>query len=295
MIILSDRLLVHSGLIKLMGNNLSKWNRTRYFSIKLFLAFICCAALIGCDDDSEINKRCDPLPTVNGFKAIKLYEGGLPVKLPFYADIRRYPRKGCEFASDVFIDYIWYEGKLISRGVYHPLLNEISTVKVDLYFIGSGSIEDVRRSSRNDQNANKRPWRFDGALLHKRFPLQYYPKLYWDNPDVRSKNAFKREQQDSYWGIRNTKYKHVHKDRGFSAFCSIPSTDKSTPSTRIANDFSKFGGGGCRGYITAGKNGKYLSATIDVKVDFRNNQKGMMKINKIYDAAVEQLQSFIQE
>ena len=295
MTILSDRLLVRSGLIKLMGNNVSKWNRTRYFSIKLLFVFICCAVLMGCEDDSEMNKRCAPLPTVNGFKTIKLYEGGVKVKLPFYAGIRRYRRKGCEFASSVFIDYIWYEGKLISQGVNHPLLNEISTVKVALYFRGSGRIESSQHKSRPVPNKLKRPWRFDGALPHKRFSLVYYPKFYWDNSSVRSEHALKREQLDSVWGISDTKYKGVFSGLPFLAYCSIPSSDDSNPSSRIANNFARYGDSKCRGRITAGKDGNYISVMIDVWADLDNNQEGMTKINHIYDAAVEKLQSFIQE
>ena len=124
----------------------------------------------------------------------------------------------------------------------------------------------------------------EAALRHKHFPLVYYPRFFWA-----SEVGPKYEHQNSgSWGIIETKYKTLQ-DKPFTASCSIAPVDPLRSDSRIEGEFAKHGDSKCQGSLLATKNDKALGALIYVWA------VGAPQINHIYDAAVEQLQSFIQE
>jgi hypothetical protein len=216
----------------------------------------------------------------------------ITLKLPEYSDIRRRNSESdnCQYLSSFYIDYLWYEGKLISERANRFNVPEGEYIKVVIYFNGSGQLSDGIKSKFLIE-----PWRMESALPHKKFPLEYYPKYYWDDPDTPSEASIKRASLDSRWGIRDTKYLNPLTSAPFTAFCSIPPLNASKPNSRIENDFAEYGDSKCRGSITAAKKNKFISVTIDVWAHLGNDQKGILQINHIYNAVVEELQSFIQE
>ncbi|EGG99000.1 hypothetical protein imdm_1638 [gamma proteobacterium IMCC2047] len=268
-----------------------------FSSFLVTLFFVSITVLTGCDQETNVLEACEPLSIVDGNKTVKTKEG-VTLILPAFADVRRRSDQGqgCEYISSLYFDFLWYEGKLISEAINRFKVPEGKRKVVKLYYRGSGHVEEARASFRNDpESADKKPWIFEGALPHKRFPLEYYPKFFWDDPKNPSEDALKRERLDSIWGIRNTKYKHVHSGFPFTAYCSIPPADKHNLSSRIESDFAKYGASMCRGSISVEKGGEYISAMIDVYAYLGSDQEGVKEINLIYDAAVEKLQSYIQE
>lgn len=237
---------------------------------------------------------CAPLPVVDGYVTTKTQQGGITLKLPTYANpmTQSGEDRGCQYVQSFAIDYLWYEGKLIPEGINRFKVPLDKRLPVTVYFWGNAyaRIEEVPKRDKS--------WNYEGAIPHKFFPLEYYPKYYWDDPVHPSEKALKRARLDQRWGIRDTKYKDVSENGRFQATCSLPYPDPAKPNAGADADFGYFGDSKCRGWILANKNGKTLSATIDVwayRSDDKKNQTAIRDINHIYDAAVEQLQSFIQE
>lgn len=268
-------------------------NSILFIVIGLFTTLV----LSGCDNKNELSKPCDPLPIVDGYKIIKVKKGNFTLKLPDYADVRRQrgEDRGCEYVRDLFVHYLWYEDKLLSEGKNRLKVPYAQTVKVNIFFKGSGFVDAASERYRNDPVEIERPWRFDDALAHKKFPLEFYPKAAWDDPENPSEIALKRARLDSVWGIKHTKYRNPINGRLFMGACSIAPLDKDKPSSSINNITSRTGAFSCRGYITAASGGRYLSFMVDTHTHRNNGQSGMMEINLIYDAVVEKIQSFIQE
>jgi hypothetical protein len=274
-----------------------EYQYTRFLSLLIILIVIISVMLSACDSKKNVWPPCEPLTVVDGYKTVKVKEDNFTLKLPDYTDVRRRSvgEWGCDYADNIFIDYLWYDGKLIPWGENRFKVPVDQVVKLLISLKFSGYVEEDRNRYHKAAESDNDSWRFEDALAHKRYPLEYYPKLFWDDPVNPSETALKRARLDSVWGIRNTNYKDVITDRPFSAFCRIPPLDASDLNSRIESDFD--GSGHCRGRISGAKDGKYLHFLIDVS-DLRGHgrgHEGMTEINLIYDAVVEKIQSFIKE
>jgi len=261
-------------------SKLDRKNKSAPFFVLFFVSMVS-----GCGKKNHW-EACPPLPVIDGYVTTKTQQGGLTLKLPDYVDVRRdsRPDRGCQYVQQFYVDYLWYEGKLLPEAEYRFKVPQDNRIKLRIYFDG-GAFAKVGDMYKDD----KQPWNFEPALPHKLYPLEFYPRYYWDDPVHPSPGALKRAALDHIWGVRDTKYKKVTDARPFTAACSIPSVDESRPDSRIEAEFAVFGDSKCRGGVSASKNGKTLSVMIDVW------RAGAPQINNIYDAVAEQLQSFIQE
>jgi len=246
----------------------------------------------GCDKENDISLPCSPLIAVNGYEEVTTQEGVL-LRLPKYTDIRRYSGGGldCEVLRALFVDYLWYEAELIPEGINRFKVERDKAVKVRLYYKGSGKLDDLVGS----EKADKRSWVFDGALPHKLFPLELYPKYYWDDADNPSEKSIKASRLDSRWGVVGTKYRNGHNDKRFTTSCSIPPLRKSDFQSRVENSFAEYGDSKCRGNITVAKNGSYVTMMIDVWAFNGSESVGITEIDHIYDAIVERIEDFIKD
>ena len=272
----------------------SEWNicprvvsATRIF-VGFVMPIVCAALISGCGK-SNVEVACPALPVVDGYVSVKTRVGDMTLKLPAYADVRERPdEKGFCRAYFVAIDYLWFQGKLISEGKHRFTVPQDQKMHVSI-FLSSGVYPNVNDFSEEVKKAEEESWKLEPALPHKKFPLEFYPRYYWDDPVNPSTVALKRASQDHMWGIRETRYKSIWNGRPFRAGCNIPSAEASNPDSRVESDFAVFGDSKCRGSVSASKNGKGLAVMIDVRRD------GAAEINHIYDAVAEQLQSFILE
>lgn len=273
---------------------MSEWNMrhrmqsaTR-FLVCLVVAVVCGAVVSGCRK-SDLEEACPLPPVVDGFITIKTEVGGMTLRLPWFADVgQRRDEQGVCKSHFVAIDYLWYQGTLISEAKHRFSVPQDQKMHVSI-FLSSGVYPKVNVLSEEVRKAQAESWKMEPALPHKKFPLEFYPHYYWDNPVNPSDVALKRASLDHMWGIRDTKYKSIWNGRPFRAACTIPPADAANPDSRVESDFAVFGDSKCRGSVSASKNGKGLSVMIDVRRD------GVAEINHIYDAVAEQLQSFILE
>lgn len=237
--------------------------------------------LLGCDKgdgshETHMVEQCPPLPERDGYLTVKALDGGLTLKLPAYANIRRDPRRGCQFATLVTIDYLWIDGRLVSESGNR--FKEPGNKRIPVHLsLRDGSLVGV-------PNAPE-AWRYEPVIRHKHFPLMYYPRFHWA-----SESGPKSEHQMSgSWGIADTKYRPLPGNRLFTASCTIEIVSGNQIGALLEGEFVKNSDSKCRGRILTEKQNKALAALIDVWAP------GAPEINHIYDAAVEQLQSFIQE
>jgi hypothetical protein len=238
--------------------------------------------LFGCGKEVLPPESCSPLSVVDGYVTVKVktLEGDLTLRLPEYTHIVREPTRGCQYVNHASIDYLWYEGKLISGTSNRFKVPADKHMKVMLGLNVNGPHMSVANMPKPPES-----WRYEHALRHKTFPLEFYPRWRWDGPESVSAGSL----MDNAWGITGTRHKDPRNDKPFGAFCSIPPVDTSRSDSRVEGAFAKFGDSKCRGWLLATKNGKVLGALIDVWAP------GAQEISYIYDAAVEQLQKFIQE
>ena len=238
---------------------------------------------------SKQEVECPHLTAINGFVFTKTEQGGMSLKLPAFADVLERPdANGVCKAYFIAIDYLWYQGKLISEGKHRFKVPQDQKMHVNI-FLTSGVYPNVNVLPEEARRAEAELWKLEPALPHKKFPLEFYPHYYWDDPVHPSNVALKRASQDHMWGIRDTKHKSIWNGRPFRAGCNIPPLEVSNSDSRVESEFAVFGDSKCRGSVSASKNGKGLAVMIDVRRD------GATEINHIFDAVAEQLQSFILE
>ncbi len=242
-----------------------------------------------------IYKPCEPLPVVDGFVTVNELKSGITLKLPHFADVRRSRAKdrGCQNAKDIFIEYIWYEQKLLPAYRYGERVRDGLHIKGQYFHVRIYFGRAWANNKTPSPFKNKDPWHYEPAIPHEKFPLEYYPRYYWDDPFHPSKSSLKRALIDHRWGIRDTKYKQVGTGRSFDSFCSIAPLDLSEPSSRVKGDFAKYGDSKCRGGVSASKGDKGLYFMVDVWAYRIPEPTAVKEINLIYDALVEELQTFI--
>ncbi len=250
--------------------------------------------LVGCDLRSNVWTPCEPLPLVDGYRTIKLKKTNITLKLPGYVDLRRrYSEEedeGCEYVKSMFITLLWHEGKLMPYRSNLFKTPEGQRVKVYYFLAGTGNQEDwLNRPSR------LKPWRFDSARPHTRFPLEYYPKFYWDDPVNPSEKSLKRARSTATWGIRHTRYKNNTSSGRFLASCPITVRDKTDLVSPISADVAKNGAAACQFGMNIEHQDDYIFGLLRVYANLGSNQQGIMQINQIVDAMIEELYSYIEE
>jgi len=221
-------------------------------------------------------------------------DSGMLLNLPAFANITRNNDRGCENAQSFSLSYIWYENQLIPAYLYDQRVKggvheKGHYLPVEIYFRGAwiGGMDPITRQ--------KEEWRYQPAIPHEKYPLEFYPRFYWDDPENPSKKSLHRAALDQLWGVRKTKYRHVGTNRAFTAVCSIPPLDPAEPNSRVKAEFAQFGDSKCRGWISTEKNSNGLFFMVDVWAYKKPEFQAIKDINLIYDALVEETKTFIKE
>ena len=268
------------------------------FALLLVFLWGSVALVIDTKGKEPIQERCPPLSVVDGHIGIKTEEG-VDLLLPYPADLRRYnAHAGCGVASSIYLNYFLHKGELVPafqppKSI--PIEEQDKLIKVVMSIVGSGNLEDRRDQHHKRVSSDLRPWRFDDPVAHNTYPLEYYPKLNWENLDGPSAESLKKDLYSPVWGVTHTQNKQVINKRNFTVFCGISIAKKEGEPLPEDRDFNPryFQ---CRGHVSTSRAGKYLVANLIVSTHTKVNRKEKMKkLNLIYDAAIEKLKLAIKE
>ena len=242
----------------------------------LLLLWIPVLMFAGCNVGQTV-EPCAPLPVVDGHVIVKMkiQKGGeMTLRLPNYVNVERSAAiyGECQYARGLTVYYTWFNGRLLpGQGADERSPND-KDLRVQLGVRG------------NPARIKDDLWRYTPAIPHKHFPLEYYPRFQWESESGPQYPSSKSGQ----WGILNTKYKNLN-GKPFNTWCSINPGNDAQPISAIEAGLEKYGDSGCKGWVNVDRNGVALSARVFIWAD------NVPEINHIYDAAYEQLQSFIQE
>ncbi|WP_448568662.1 hypothetical protein [Thalassotalea ganghwensis] len=246
---------------------------------------------------NNLNQRqsvtaCNRLPVVDGRVEVIEPKTGMSLHIPSFAHVTRYANRGCENAQSFGLSYLWYEGMLIPEYTYDERVKKGIHKKghylpVKIYFRGAseGKVTQSRFS--------KAQWHYQPAIPHKNYPLEYYPRYYWDDPENPSEKSLKRASLDHIWGVRDTKYQPVNTSTSYTVSCNIAALDPLQPNSRVQGEFIPYGDAKCRGVVSSGKNGKQLYFMVDVWANTNPKFQAIKEINLVYDALVEEIKTFI--
>jgi hypothetical protein len=243
-----------------------------------------CAALAACKP-REIPVACTPLPIVDGYETAMTEGGKMRLRVPAHSVELT---ENCKEIKSVELVYFWHKGELVWRddNQFNPEISKQSLshpIKIYLRFFQL--LHEAQHSFQNDTSLFAfKPWRVEGALRHSKYPLEFYPKYFWAGPDKKPATA----PPDAMWGVVGTREPLIAK--AYPTLCGIV-RGASEPQTSLVNgDFPKdYSDAKCRGGITAIKGDKVASGMIDV---WANNAHD---IDKIYNAVISQIQTYIQE
>jgi hypothetical protein len=237
-----------------------------------------CAALSACKP-REIPVACTPLPIVDGFETAMTKGGKMTLRLPKHASRLT---EDCKQIDWAVLDYFWHNGQLIKRDAENQFDGSIPQASrkqlVEIHLTEFKSISDIAP-------IKLKPWQFEGAVRHYKYPLEFYPKFYWAGPDQPPVKA----PPDVRWGVVGTKDLLAQYPR--TTACDIGrGGSKETQADVVNGEFhADYSDAKCRGGISIVKGDKVAFGMIDV---WANNAHD---IDKIYNAAIATIQTYIQE
>ena len=240
-------------------------------------ALLACAALTACKP-REIPVACTPLPIVDGFETAMTEGGKMRLRVPAHAsDITG----DCKHIRLVELDYFWHKGELVKRTVDNQYdtgsTGVASNHVIKIYLRSFMLVSEVAPIT-------VKPWQFEGALRHYKYPLEFYPKFLWAGPDKAPTQA----PPDVTWGVIGTR--SPIGGYPFTTRCTIARGPNEPQAAVVNGEFAKdFGDSSCRGGITAIKGDKAIFGLIDVWADNAHD------IDKIYNAAIAKIPTYIQE
>jgi hypothetical protein len=238
---------------------------------KMLTAFLIGMTLCSCKPN-EPPKACPQIPVVDGFRTV-VGDGGLvTLRLPEFAMIDL--TQDCKQAQFIELDYLWHDGQLISEGINRFKYPDGKSIVVKAYLRSFDT-------SSGQLNEALPPWKFEPALPHKTYPLEMYPRAYWQDPAVRPERA----PPDVLWGVRGTH--NPISQRPNTVACGIVRADPARQESVVDGEFGKFGDAKCRGSVYAVRGTKAVGGTVDVWAI------GVPEIDKIHNAAQKQFETFI--
>lgn len=252
--------------------------------------------LFGCDKE-VVQKRCDPIPLVDGFRTIKVKEGNWTLKVPSYVNFNShfyYESKAeeCQYVEDFSVDYVWYQGKLLSHTIYADKLPRGEAGQIRVF----GGV-NKRQAFMDEADSEKVKYKYEVDFTHSKFPLAHLPRAQWDDPVNPSALSLDLSKPPTIWAIMGTKYGTPMMHYPFSVSCDFDYGGKKFNQESVVNaSLTKNGDAKCRGGVWAEKNNKYVGGTVYVWANLGGKDQSNIKdINKIYDAIVEEFNSYIQE
>lgn len=233
-----------------------------------------CALLASCTPPDPPDVCKGPLP-VDGFVSGFTEGRRALLRLPAHATINW--SSDCNEIRSFSVTLYWLDGKLV------PWSNDM------LYRGEVGGIQKVRILSkrigrRADVVQHPEAWRFEHAMPHRTYPLELYPRFYWDAPDRRPI----KDPPDLQWGVVGTRSPIT--GRPFTAMCDIVHAGRTTQESAVNGDFRKdYADAKCRGGVSAMKGDQIIFAMIDVWA------YNAPHIHMIYNAAAVELRSYIEK
>ncbi len=252
----------------------------RRFKACLIPVTVSLLALGACDRTPPI-QYCPAPQIVNGSMELKTTPKALTLKLPANTNIgsSRFVDHGCDHFNLATMDYLWYQGRLIPEGQNRFKIPSDQHIAVNIYLNGSGrALEEV---SKEVQGKNS-DWRFTPAIPHTAYPLEFYPRAFWDVPE----HPPDTPPKDHLWGVRGTR--NPVTGRPFTTACAIHAPDNAIAEHSINAPFVKGGYNNCRGYVSVVKNGVVIEALIEVW------SNGAPELDLIYNATSVLIESFVQ-
>ncbi|HSV34958.1 MAG TPA: hypothetical protein VLI46_05345 [Ramlibacter sp.] len=172
--------------------------------------------------------------------------------------------------------YIWHDGKLLPRDENQFKIPQGKQMPIKIF------AREVKLLA--EQTHSVEYWRFENAVRHRLYPLEFYPRFYWSTQDKRPP----KDPPDVRWGVIGTR--NPISGRPFTTACNIDRADPSVQASVVNGEFHKnYSDAKCRGGIAVVKGDKVWFAMIDV---WANNAR---YIDQIYAAAIAELQTKILE
>ncbi len=235
-----------------------------------------CSVFVACKP-REIAVACTPLPIVDGYETAMTEGGKMRLRVPKHSVELA---ENCKDIKSVELVYFWHKGELVWRddNQFNPDISKASlSHPIKVYLTEFKSISEI-------STPVTKPWQFEEAVRHHKYPLEFYPKYYWAGPDKPPPKA----PSDVRWGVVGTKDLFTQFPR--TTACGIVPSGN-VPQSGLANgDFPKdYSDAKCRGGISAVKGEKVAFGMIDVWANNAHN------IDKIYSAAISKIQTYILE
>jgi hypothetical protein len=245
----------------------------------LMVAILFASILAGCKP--KIQEPCPVFPEKDGYTHVTSEGGLIKLKLPKWVNVS--PTYDCKHARSFDVNFWWDKGELHPMGLYFPSKSDVQGgTKAAMVYIGA---HGFRKSDEWKQEMERRirPWQMTGAIPHKFYPLDMYPKFYWESEHEQPK----QNPYDIMWGIRGTQDPIT--GYPFKTTCSIVPVDKKDQTTATQGVGSFQGDSKCMGTINVVKGDVNVNVTVYVW------GKGFSEIDKIYNAAVVEIDKMIME
>lgn len=254
-------------------------------AIGLTVALVALGLLAACKPKVE-PVACTPLPIVDGYETAMTEGGKMRLRVPKHSVELT---ENCKEIKSVELVYFWHKGELVWRddNQFNPDISKESlSHPIKIYVTHFQFLHEAQKNVKkyDELPDGYKPWRIEGALRHYKYPLVFYPKYFWAGSDQPPAKA----PPDARWGVLGTSNSFTNAP--FSTACDIMrNADEPQPSL-VKGEFAKdYSDAKCRGGISAVKGGKVASGMIDV---WANNAHD---IDKIYNAVIEKIQTYIQE
>jgi hypothetical protein len=242
-----------------------------------FAALLVCGALVACKPQ-EIPVACTPLPIVDGYETAMTEGDKMRLRVPKHTSSLT---TDCKQIKDVELRYYWHKGELVWNDGTQPtseFSKETLSHPIKIFLTEFKSISDIAPPV-------TKPWQFEGAVRHYKYPLEFYPKFYWAGPD----QPPVKSPPDVRWGVVGTK--DISTPYLRTTACDIGrGGSKETQADVVKGEFhTGYSDAKCRGGISTVKGDKVAFGMIDV---WANNAHD---IDRIYGAVIAKIQTYIQE
>lgn len=247
-------------------------------AIGLAVALLVLGLLAACKPKVE-PMACTPLPIVDGFETAMTEGGKMRLRVPARASRLS---DDCKQIKSTALAYFWHKGKLVLRDKDNHFDAELNGADgknrvIEVYLESFVAISDITPTQAE-------PWRYEKAIKHDKYPLELYPQFFWSGPH---ENPLK-PSSDVKWGVVGTN--NPVTKQPFTTYCAIEPGPGGTQADVVHGDFTNdIGYANCRGGVIALRGNKAIGATVDV---WLNNAHD---IDKIYNAVIEKIQTYIEE
>lgn len=238
-------------------------------------AIVAAAALAGCKRPAP-PKACEVPQFVNGRITLPLNESGTRIHLPHFRALGW--EMDCKYVRSVDMAFQWHGGKLLPQMSVPQRNKDDEYIQVHLWIQAA--------APPNPNFPPPEPWRFEQPVAHKRFPVEFYPRLTWSAPDDPRPPRLIRS--GPLHGARWTQ--DPASGRPFRASCDLIPSDAAKPESFEDSEFPKgYGDAKCVGGVRAGKGQSEVSATITV------HAAGVPQLDRIHNAVFQFMQDSIKD